>query len=476
MELEIMTAMLQAETQQIKEQRDLELEARDVLSNHLAGQLDRLFPGAPPTFIQANGDFANELARGAGELADAIADAGINWTGPAQDTGVDTIFTEELVRLMAVDSLVSGKVGLFPRLDDQGNFSVEVMSGYLHPIFKPGNALKVEELLQVIFDPISRKYEVRRYAPGIVEQYPPVDDWLKFSDNAPEQTWTQPHATDRLPVAFAVTRRDAHRQPYGLVCECLSAFRRYARTAVNRNAVQEIAGFPEVVVKSDTYLQLLLGQIRRAGVGEGMEDPAITAIKQRGARKVKFLGKDDVYEIMAAVDPAPHIEAETNDKQALLDLLRSPDMSGGNQTEVALAERAAKSRALIKGTCKQFAVLVTDALALSAGISGSGVPKGITASLTPSFPADTFKRTDQIANLYSKGLFTRSEALTELQSLGWGSVTDEAIDAARAEEAVGSTAVTDDEDDDATAGSNDGTGTGPSDAAQDDQTQDGMTA
>lgn len=451
MELNVMVALLEAELQAIKDRRDLEITARDVLSNFLTQELQELFPGAPDTFLTSNGHFSNELARGAGEIADAVASAGVNWTGPAQDTVVEELTTSELVKLLATEDLVTGKIALYPRVDEQGRFDIEVLTGYLHPVFSPGNALRVEEVLQVIFDPATQKFEVRRYAPGVVEVYPQVDDWLTFSDNAPRETYAQPHAMDRLPLAFAVTRRDAHRNPYGLICECLSAYRRYMRSAVNRNAVQEVAGFPEVVVKSDRYLDLLLGTRTRPGVGQGQEDPAITALKKRGARQVKFLGSEDVYEVTAGVDPASFLDSEQADKQALLDLLRSPDLNGGNQTEVALATRGAKHRALIIGMCQTMGAVLTDAFKLGAAITRD-VPEGIRVTLTPTFPADTFQRTTQAAELYKAGGLTRSQLLMELQSLGWNSVTDDEIEAAKRQEGLLNPPVTDDPEQDASVG------------------------
>lgn len=428
---DLQLALLKAEMASIKASRLAEIEARDVLSGHLATQLATLFPKAPADFLDANGHFANELARGAGEIADAVSAAQINWTGPTQDSGVERLFTKELVRLLAVEALVTGKLALFPRINEEGQFEVEALAGYLHPIFSPTNALKVEAVLQVLptWEGGKQVYEVRRYSPGMLEVFPPVSDWVNFADGTPEE-YPQPHAQGRLPLAFAIVRRDAHRQPYGLVVECLSAFRRYAKTAINRNAVQEIAGWPERVVKSDRYLQLLLGATEKGQP----EHPAVTSLKQVGPRQLKLLGTNDNYEVQDGADPKPHMEAEASDKQALLDLLRSPDLSGGNLTGVALAERQTKSRALITDICGAIAALVTDACALASGLNGSQIAEGIQASLTPLWATDSQARITQVGDLYSKAAIPKSVALQELQTAGFSSITDQHIEEAQAQE------------------------------------------
>jgi hypothetical protein len=426
MELNMTVALIEGQLAQIKEMRDLEIEARDALSNNITAIMNDLFEGAPDKFLQSNGHFANELARGAGELADAISGAAINWTGGAKDAGMSRFFSKQLVRLLAVDGLVSGKIGIYPRIDETGQLSAEVMSGYLHVIFSPTNALKIEEVLQVVQDPATQKYTVTRYSPGLVERFEPVDDWVKFA-TARSTPFAQKHAPKRLPIAFAVVRRDAHGEPYGLASEAMPAFRRYAKTAVNRNAVQEIAGFPERVLKSDKYLQLLLGEVRRPNVAYGQEDPAITAFKSTGPRKLKVIGTNDVYEITNGVDPAPHVAAEVTDKASLLDVLRSPDL-GGNVAAQALIERQSKHRAFVKDMCDMIADVVTDAAALASALPGSEIPKDIIASLKPTFADDTSGAVARVNELFKSGALYRWQVMLELQSLGYTSITDEAIE------------------------------------------------
>lgn len=412
----------------------LEGEARDVLSGRLEAQLVRLFPQAPREFLASNGQFSNELGRGAGEIADAVSAASINWTGPAKDSGVEQLFTRELVRLLAVDALVTAKLALFPRINEDGQLEVEALTGYLHPIFSPTNALRVIAVLQVLPVMVGDKpqFQVRRYSPGLLEVFPPVDEWKTYAAGTPE-SFPQRHAPGRLPIAFQVVRRDAHRQPYGLVTECLSAFRRYAKTATNRNAVQEIAGFPERLVKSDKYLDLALG---RAQLPAGYQGDPLAELKSVGPRKLKLVGTNDAYEVQNGVDLAPHMEAETSDKQALLDLLRSPDLSGGNVSGVALAERQSKARALISDLCNAIAGMVTDVCTLAEGLPGSNIGAGIQASLTPRWATDNAQRVTQVADLFSKGALPKSNAFQELQTAGFTSITDDQIQAAQAAEAL----------------------------------------
>lgn len=425
-------ALTPGEIKQANRSALVEAEARDVLSGELTAQLARIFPLAPKEFLEANGHFSNELARGAGEIADAVSAASINWTGPKEDSGVELLFTRELVRLLAVDALVTAKIALFPRITEDGSLEVEALTGYLHPVFSPTNALKIIALIQVL--PVAvgdeTQYQVRRYSRGLLEVFPTVKEWAKFSTSTPTP-YPQAHARDRLPVALSVTRRDAHRRPFGLVPECLSAFRRYAKTAVNRNAVQEIAGWPERVVKSDRYLALALGQ---TVLPPGYKGDPLAELKKVAPRQLKLLGTGDDYQVQDGVDPSPHMAAETADKQALLDLLRSPDLSGGNLSGIALAERQTKARALISDLCTAVANVVTDACALAAALPNSGIGEGIIASLTPRWATDNGARIAQVGELYGKAVLPKSVALQELQTAGFNSITDMLIEQAQASE------------------------------------------
>lgn len=411
-----------------------ESEARDVLSGNLAAQLQVLFPKAPAEFLTSNGHFSNELARGAGEIADAVSSASINWTGPTTDTGVEQMFTRELVRLLAVDALVTAKLALFPRITETGALEVEALTGYLHPVFSATNALRVEAVLQVLPVAVGEaiQYEVRRYSAGLLEVFPPVESWGDF-EKGTAKPYPQPHAAGRLPLAFMVVRRDAHRLPLGLVAECLSAFRRYAKTAVNRNAVQEIAGFPERVLKSDKYLDLALGNKQ---LPPGFQGDPLGELRKVAARQLKLIGSGDEYDVQNGVDPTPHMEAELQDRQALLDLLRSPDLSGGNVSGIALAERQTKARALISDLCAAIAALVTDVCTLSSGLPSSGIGEGIQASLTPRWATDNAARIAQVSDLYSKAVIPKSVGLQELQTAGLNSITDQMIEAEQKAEAA----------------------------------------
>ncbi|MFC6591687.1 hypothetical protein ACFP81_06455 [Deinococcus lacus] len=412
-----------------------EAQARAIMSDDLDGVLAALFPG-DADFVKRNGNVSNELMRGAGEIADAVSAAAINWTTDSDDdSGVEQFLNKTLVRLLAVEALVSGKMALFPRMTESGALDMAVLSGYLHPVLSRDNALTVEALLQVlpVLDGDSVAFQVRRYSPGLLEVFPPVAEWQEFEKGQPD-TYPQPHAAGRLPVAFIVVRRDARRYPSGLVAECGPAFLRYLKTAVNRNAVQEIAGWPERVVQSDKYLALQLGEVQPP---PGVSREAILEQLRRVApRQLKLLGTSDTYAVQDGVDPAPHMAAEMADKQALLDLLRSPDLSGGNLSGVALAERQTKARALISDLCDSVAWLATDAARLAAGLPGSNVPEDVQASVTPRWATDNAARVQQVGDLYSKAAIPKSVALQELQTAGFGSITDEMIQAAQDAEAA----------------------------------------
>lgn len=437
MEPSLLIALLTAQLDDIASRRTAEKAARDALSGRLDAELLALFPGVGTKFIDANGNFSNELQRGADEIIDAVTGASPNWTGTQEDAGIEAFFTPDLLNLMATDALVSGKLCLYPRVNADGEFVIEAPAGYLHPIFDEDDDLRVEEVLQVVFRPRAQKYRVTRFSRGMIQTYPLVEDWLKFADNPPEDEWAQTHAPDRLPVAFMVVRRDANRQPQGLVDSAMPAFRRYMKTAVNRNAVQEIAGFPERVVKSDKYLRLYLGmQVEgmKSNLTTGQEHPAITALKEVGAYNVKILGQNDVYEVVTAADPKPHLDAEQTDKQALLDTLKSPDLGGGAGSGVALEIRQTKARNAITALCNQIAAVITDTCRLSAAMGAPGFSDTIKASLTPQFPVDKTNRAAQAGDLFGKGALKKSQLWTELQSSGWNSITDDDIDDAKQQE------------------------------------------
>lgn len=410
-----------------------EAEARTILSSDLTGIIvETLYKGADSERVERNQNVANELARGAGEILDAISAASINWSTKSEDDDdVTREFDKELVRLMASDGLISGKMALFPRLED-GRLRLEALSGYLHPVFASGNALEIQALIQ--FLPVTdaqgnSKVQAHLYQEGVIYVYPPADTLTDALKGAPE-TYPQPHAKG-LPVAFKIIRRDANRLPSGLISECVPAFLRFLRTAINRNSVQELAGFPERVVKSDTVLSWL-----ESGHPEhkGLEHPGISEIKKLAPLQMKLIGTGDDYLVTTGADPAPHLLAEEADKQALLDMLRSPDLSGGNLSGVALAERQSKSRSLITDVCSFVAELVTAAFQIASGLPGVSVPEDLIASLTPRFETDRATRIAELATLFQIGALPKSVIYTELQNLGFGGVDDAMIEAAQQSE------------------------------------------
>lgn len=399
----------------------IEERARDALSSRLEGTYAELF-GQDADFIRRNGHVGNELSRGVNEIVNAVGAAAINWDSSGKDELVSDFFTPSLVRLLALEALVSGKLALYPYLEEDGSPSVAVLSGHVHPIFDAHNALKVVGALQVL--PVGDGVEVRRFSAGRLEIFPPTQELEKYEDGKPT-VHELPHASGRLPVALVLARRDAYRRPSGLVGECLPAFYRYLKTAVNRNAVAEIAGWPERVVQSDKYLQLALGEIAPpAGLSR---ESILEQLRRVAPRQLKLLGTSDTYHVQNAVDPRPHMEAEAADKQALLDMLCSPDLAGGNLSGVALAERQAKSRALVADLCESVAATVSEAARLLSKMPGTTLAEDVTAMLSPRWPSDNTAKMTLIGELYSKGVISQRVALLELQSAGMSSISDVSI-------------------------------------------------
>lgn len=374
-----------------------EQEARRILSGDLDELLQTLFRGAPLDFLASNGDFPNVLALGVADIVETVSAAALGWTGDHPLIGER--FTPELVRLLAVEALLTGKIALFAQENQ-----ISALSGYIHPFFATGQALQVEKAIQII--PTGDAFEVREYTEHELSMATlrNINEWESVSKQ-------------RIPLKersmiLHIVRRDPWRRPVGLVTEAMPAFKRYAKTAVNRNAVAENAGWPERVIRSDAYRDLLLGN-------SPIAEQALSALKKVGPRQLKILGTNDDYAVQDGVDLQPHLTAEQTDRAAVLEALCWSDLSGGNLSGIALAERQNKSRQLVGGITSAIAHAVNGAfraLDIDAG-----------CYLTPRWAQDHAARVAQVADLYSKGALPRSVALTELQSSGFSSIRDDLI-------------------------------------------------
>lgn len=446
-ETALVLGRLKAEIEAIKADRTAEIEGREILAGYVDGALSRMFGDIQDrAFLVRNGNALNILQKSAGAIVDLVAAAAVNWNGKGSgdaDRLLSRMLTPGLIRTLATEALLSGKVAVYPMIRN-GEPRLVALSGYVRFILSPdassGDAPEVVAVVQVIPTRANGQpaYEVRVYSPDLVEIYPPVKDWADYLTNQPARTEEPGFSLGGIPLALAVARMNALRHPSGLIMETLPAFLRYLKTSIDRNAAQEIAGQPEGVIYSDTYLNMLTNptDARANPLQARAEREAINAARTRGPRQQRFLASADKYEIKPGVDVRPQLEAEQADRRDVQEAFGDLEADGGNLSGVALAERRQRRTTLTESICDVIGGVLTDGLAMLARVAGSGVPADIDVTLTPSFPQDNQAKADQVKGLFESGLMPQSAGLKALQNAGWSEITDEMVrDAETAERA-----------------------------------------
>lgn len=429
MDLAILSALITGQMAQIAGQRLDEIAARDVISGlGISQMIGELFPNVDSALLGANADVVNHLQEGASRYTRAMTRGSINWEWEAEGDPPEAQpshwLVAEIVQQLTTDALVSGKVALFPRVDEQGRLRVNVLGGYLHPVRSEGELVA---LLQVL--PIRKEgkilYQVRRYSAGLLEVFDNLEDWQKFN-TAPAQQYPQSHCPDRLPVAFGVSASDAYGEPLGLVRSALPAFRRYVKAAVLLSFIAHRGGFEERVIKSDQVFQLAKSEPRNALLGE---------IKKVGPNSLRVLDAGGSYERLDPVALAEYREQERDAKADARAALLMPDTDGANLSGEALAEK----REAYTETCQSLAGLIADALTecheLLAKLRPAEVRSGWRITLTPRFARDVTAERVALREDYKAGL-PKSAWLSGLQSLGVEWVTDQHVEDAQNEEAI----------------------------------------
>lgn len=436
MELALIQANIQAALNEIVATRNAEMRVRDVMSGLSIEQLAKeLFPGIKDDFIQSNRHFPNVLQKGVNRYVQAVTRAELNWEWAGQgepklDRSPAILLQgpgRDLLQAGTVDALATGKVAYFPYRDDQNRVKITVLSGFLFPIFEEGNSTVVEALLQINSGMVEGKlrYEVRRYTPGLLEVFSNLEDWKKYA-TARAVTFPQPHALDRLPVAFRIAGRDARRQPEGLAATAMPAFMDYMKARMLMSFVTELGGFEERAFYSDELFKL---------AKEDPNHPLLKANVAVGPRRGRFLPSGDKYE---RLDPvalegfrARAVEAADNVDAALG---IPPNMAGANLSGIAIQEMREGYTETIAALTNTHADALTEACDLAARMNPTPVDPGWKVTLAPRFTQDVNAERQAIRQDFSSGLLKKSAALSGLQGLGISYVTDALIEDAQAEE------------------------------------------
>lgn len=443
METAIILGFLKAEKDAILAERDAEINTREIMAGYLSKALGQMYGTITDlAFLTRNGNALNVLRKSATAIIDLVAAAEPNWNkadlGDETNALLKRLVTPGLLRALAMEALIAGKIALLPMVRD-GVPRLVRLSGYVRFIMDDdatsGDTPEISAVVQVIPKKVngSPMFEVRVYSadPGAeLRIYPPVKDWADYLAGTPVAV-PQPWAAGRLPLAAIVTNMNALGHPSGLVAETLPAFLRYLKSAIDRNAAQEIAGQPESVVYSDFYVNLINNPVDQKLFPNQYRAnaEAVDALKRKGPRQVRVLPTNDKYAVNPPVDISGMLEGEASDKRDVLEAFGDLESEGGNLSGVALAERRHRRTTLATALCDQQAQAITDALGLLAKVEGSGVPEGLEVTLTPKFPQDNDARAEKIITASSGDILPRSAAMKGLQSCGWDFITDQMVEA-----------------------------------------------
>lgn len=393
--------------------------------------ITELFPGVDAKLLASNRDLPNILQEGASRYTRAMTRGELNWEyegegdAPKGDPGVDLKpLGRNLVQDATMDALVSGKFAFYPHVRADGKRRLTALAGFLWPVYEPGDVNEIAALLQIISYRQGDKtlHSVRRYSPGLVEVWAGLEDWTTFPGAAP-QTLEQPHARDRLPVAFRIVGRDAKRQPEGIAQTALPAFRRYVKFAVLLAFIATRGGFEERVVKSDMLTNLAKDNPRH---------PLVQELKRVGVNMIRLMDSGATYERLDPVVLGEYREQEAVARADVRNAMNMPD-TGGDLSGEALAEKREAYTESVESIAGSVADALTEAHELGAALRPAELRPGWRVNLSPRFTRDVMVERKQLLEEFKAGL-PKSVWLSGLQSLGVAEVTDAHIEAALAVE------------------------------------------
>lgn len=436
MDLNMIQASVQAALDQIAATRNAEIQVRDAVSGlGLDALAKELFPGVKDDFLQSNRNFPNVLQRGVNRYVQAVTRAELNWEWTGQGDPPDKRTPRELLegpgrdllQAATADALATGKMAFFPYRDDRGRVRITALSGFLWPIFEEGNSTVVEALLQINSGMVGGKlrYEVRRYTPGLLEVFSNLEDWKKYATATPA-TFPQPHALDRLPVAFRIVGRDARRLPEGLAATAMPAFMDYIKARMLMSFVTELGGFEERAFYSDELFKL---------AKENPNHPLVKANTAVGPRKGRFLPSGDKYERLAPVQLEgfrTRAREAADDVDAALNI--PPNAAGANLSGIAIQEMREGYTETTTSLTNTLGDALTEACDLAGSMTPSPIDRGWDITLSPRFTQDVAGERESIRKDFTSGLLRKSAALSGLQGLGVTYVTDDLVKDAQAEE------------------------------------------
>ncbi|BDP42911.1 hypothetical protein DAETH_28800 [Deinococcus aetherius] len=433
MDTAVLTALVQDQMADIATTWQAESDARQAIGGKgIEAMVAQLFPGVDINLLKANKDVPNYLQQGISRYVRALTRGELNWEWEGEGSEPDARVSpgafldsrgRDLVQDATTDALVSGKFAFLPAVTPDGRLRLTTLTGFLWPIYEPGDASEVLGVLQITSarkgDKI--KYEVRRYSPGLLEVFGDLEEWQKYAAKTPE-VFQQP-AKDRLPIAFRIVGRDADRQPEGIAQTAVPAFRRFVKFAVLLAFIATRGGFEERLVKSDQLFQL---------AKENPRHPLVLELKKVGVNVVRLLDGGGSYERLDPVVLSEYRDQEAAARADVRDALNMPD-TGGDLSGDALQEKREAYTEFTESVAGSVGGALTEAHALGAVLRPAELRPGYRVTLEPRFTRDVMNERKMLLEEYKAGL-PRSAWLSGLQSLGVSQVTQAHINAALAEE------------------------------------------
>lgn len=424
-----LTALIEGQMAQIAGVRQMETDARNAVSGKGIDQIvQELFPGVGRDILDPNRDVVNYLQQGSKRYLRALSRGELNWEWDGDKAAEPRLnpgtllnrHGRRLIKEATTDALITGKFAFFPSRGEDGQVRVAVLTGFLWPIYEPGDTSKVAALLQVTsaFKNGKLRFEVRRYSAGLLEVFADLDDWRKFNTATP-QGFEQPHAKDRLPVVFRAVEFDANREPEGIIQTAMPAFRRYVKFATLTAFLAHRGGMEERVVKSDFYANLARTEPKH---------PLLAELKITGPNVVKLLDGAGSYERLSPVALADYRAQENEAAGAVQSALNMVD-TGGSISGDALVEKREAFTETNDALALDIAEAFTEINELLAALAPREYAPGWRVTLKPRFTRDIAAERRQLTEEYKAGL-PMSAWLSGLQSLGVAQVTEAHIRAA----------------------------------------------
>jgi hypothetical protein len=357
-------------------------------------------------WLRRNTKSINPFKRAISRLIDPLKRAELQWAG-------DEDWSEEakeqykplLARVQALKEdlalaiALHGRAGVFPWIHEGGKLKITALTQFIYPIpdeFEP-NSWDAVIMFQQYKAQTDLTYMVWEFRAGMMNLWQ-APTLTEYATRGQAQQYPQPHAQDRLPLAFGVLQRTPDGSTEGVGEAGISAYQKFMQRVLQENASYERAGHPQRVARgvngSDSVDSFRAYDVLKISQPTG----DVINLDASGALEQLSRARRDAADDVAFAVSAPEVSDGAGES--------------GEARITSLEELVTTSHTIGNVVAK----LLSDTTELLAAMGE--LPNALEFSLAPEFEAKRTAEQQSVMNLFERGLISRYQSLLELEKLG----------------------------------------------------------